>query len=127
MANETTRELRLARRFEFRRRKSMETDLFLHASPYWYFSAKDFNAGGNHGGFTRRAMHAVFWLVGGKSTRVATGPLVVTRAYDGLDFVPTVLEAAGVTTNGKLPATNRPPSFLQFPGRVAVEALAARP
>lgn len=127
MAGETTRELRLARRFELRRRQSMETDLFLHASPYWYFSAKDFNAGGNHGGFTRQSMHAVFWLLGGRSTRVATGPLVINRAYDGLDFAPTVLEAAGVTTNGQLPATNRSPAFLPFPGRVAVEALASRP
>jgi hypothetical protein len=101
----------------------METDLFLHAAPHWHFNVKDFNPGGNHGGFGRQSMHSVFWLNGGDGTRVPQGPLVVARPYDALDFAPTVLEAAGVTSGGKLPEDLVRAGFGPFPGRVAVEAL----
>jgi hypothetical protein len=123
MARDRTPEERLARRFELRRRNAMETDLLLHASPHWYFSVKDFNAGGNHGGFSRQSMHAVLWMTGGSATRMQRGPLLVERAYDGLDFAPTILEAAGVTTSGRLPDSLVTGGFRPFPGRIAYEAL----
>jgi hypothetical protein len=123
MARDKTPEERLARRFELRRRKAMETDLLLHASAHWNFSVKDFNAGGNHGGFSRQSMHAVLWMTGGSATRIPKGPLLVERACDGLDFAPTILEAAGVTSSGRLPETLVTGGFRPFPGRVAYEAL----
>lgn len=122
-SRETTSEGRLARRLELRRRRAMETDMFVHVAPNWNFNAMDFNAGGNHGGFSRRSMRSVLWLHGGDATRVRPGPLVVARAYDGLDFVPTLFELAGVTTGGALPPALLRGGFTPFPGRVAVEAL----
>ena len=123
MAADRTPEERLARRLELRRRDAMEADLFLHASPHWHFNVKDFNPGANHGSFARSSMHAVLWLLGGEATRVRRGPLVVTRAYDGLDFAPTMLEAAGVTRGGVLPDALVRGGFRPFPGRIATEAL----
>jgi hypothetical protein len=114
-------------RFELRRRDAMAPDLFVHAAAHWNFDVKDFNPGGNHGGFARDSMHAVLWIHGGASTRVAPGPLVVERAYDGLDFAPTVLEAAGVTTRGVLPASLVRGGFRPFPGRIAREAFRDAP
>jgi hypothetical protein len=64
---------------------------------------------------------------GGAATRVLPGPLVVERAYDGLDFAPTVLEASGVTTRGILPDDLVRGGFTPFPGRIAREALRDAP
>jgi hypothetical protein len=127
MRSDATPEDRLVRRFELRRRLAMETDLLLHASPHWHFQVKDFNAGGNHGGFSRQSMHAVFWLTGGRGTRIPKGPLVVERAFDGLDVAPTLLEAAGITSAGSLPEALVRGGFRPFPGRVAYEALNPQP
>jgi hypothetical protein len=118
-----TPEEKLLRKFELRRREAMEADLFLHAAPHWNFNVKSFNPGGNHGGFGRESMHSVLWFHGGPATRVQHGPLVVGQPYDGLDFVPTLLEAAGVTQNGRLPEDLVRGGFRPFPGRIAFEAL----
>lgn len=123
---DATDDERLVRRFELRRRDAAMGDIFLEAAPHWNFDVKDFNPGGNHGGFGRQSMHAVFWMHGGPETRVVPGPLVVAAPYDGLDFAPTVFEAAGVTTNGALPVELISGGFRAFPGRVATEALKAR-
>lgn len=114
---------RLVRRLELRRRDAMAPDLFVHAAPHWNFDVKDFNPGGNHGGFGRQSMHAVMWMNGGYRTRVVRGPLVVTEPYDGLDFAPTVFEAAGVTTNGRLPVDLVVRGFRPFPGRIVRQVL----
>lgn len=123
MARDRTPEERLARRLDLRRRIAMEADLLLHASPHWHFNVKDINPGGNHGGFTRPSMHAVLWMLGGESTRVRQGPLVVARAYDGLDFAPTIFEAAGVTRGGQFADSLARRGFGPYPGRIASEAL----
>jgi hypothetical protein len=122
-AADATEDARLLRRLELRRRDAAMPDLFVHAAPHWNFDVKDFNPGGNHGGFGRQSMHAVFWIRGGERTGVAAGPLAVATPYDGLDFAPTILEAAGVTVNGRLPAELVRAGFRPYPGRVASEAL----
>ena len=95
----------------------------LHASPHWHFNVKDLNPGGNHGGFGRRSMRAVLWMLGGEATRVRPGPLVVARAYDGLDFAPTIFEAAGVTRGGRFPDALARHGFGPLLGRITAEAL----
>lgn len=113
---------RLLLRFERRRRDSVAPDLFLHASPHWNFDLKDFNAGGNHGGFAHESMHGVLWLRGGALTRLITGPAVIERPCDGLDVAPTLLEAGGMTTRGVLTEDLRRGGFRTFPGRIVQEA-----
>jgi hypothetical protein len=68
-------------------------------------------------------MHAVLWALGGAATRVAPGPLVVSRPYDGLDLAPTLFEAAGVTSSGRFPEELKGKGFGRLPGRVASEIL----
>lgn len=111
-------------RFDLRMRDAVYPDLLVYASPSWNFNSQDTNPGGNHGGFGRQAMQSVFWLVGGAQTRLAPGPLVIADPYDGLDVVPTLMEAAGVAPfgNGVLPPTRE---FANLPGRAAREALRA--
>jgi len=121
-ARDTTADARLVRRFELRRREAVATDVFLHANPHWNFDLKDFNPGGNHGGFGRASMHGTFWLHGGQQTRIRPGPLVIDAPFEGLDVVPTLLEAAGLTTNGEIPITLLSGGFRALPGRVASQA-----
>lgn len=113
---------RLLLRFERRRRDAVAPDLFLHASPHWNFDLKDFNAGGNHGGFAHESMHGVLWLRGGVRTRLIAGPAVIERTCDGLDVAPTLLEAGGMTTSGVLTDDLRRGGFRTFPGRIVREA-----
>ncbi len=126
MARDATEDLRLLRRLELRRRDAMQADLFVHAAPHWNFDVKDFNPGGNHGGFGHQSMKAVFWMNGGSATHAAAGPLVVTDALDGLDFAPTVFEAAGVTEAGHFSTELERGGFRTFPGRIATEAIRPR-
>lgn len=124
IARQPSRDLRLARRLELRKRDGMEFDMFVCAAPHWNFDLKDFNPGGNHGSFRRESMRAVLWMRGGAATRVHAGPLVVSEPYDGLDFAPTALEAAGVTTDGAVPPSLARGGFSPFPGRIVWGALA---
>ena len=122
IARATDPDARLLLRFERRRRDGVATDLFLHASPMWNFDLKDFNAGGNHGGFARESMHTVFWMRGGPATRLKVGPAVIDRPYDGLDVAPTLFEVAGQTTGGTLTDDLRRGGYRDFPGRIVTEA-----
>lgn len=123
IAGETDPDRALVRRFALRRRDAVQPDMFLHATPGWNFDLKDFNPGGNHGGFSRTSMHAVLWMIGGSATRVERGPVRVQQPYDGLDFAPTIFEAAGITTDGVLSPELERGGFRPFPGRIAWEAL----
>src|SRR6185369_5406926 len=55
----------ILRRFALRRRDAVMPDLFVRAADRWNFDVKDFNPGGNHGGFGRDSMDSVFWMHGG--------------------------------------------------------------
>ncbi len=122
IARTSDTDARLLLRFELRRRDAVAPDLFVHASPNWNFDLKDFNAGGNHGGFAHESMHAVLWLRGGALTRLIAGPAVIERPCDGLDVAPTLLEAGGLTNRGVLTDDLRRGGFRDFPGRIVTEA-----
>lgn len=122
IARATQADDKLLLRFERRRRDAVATDLFLHAAPHWNFDLKDFNAGGNHGGFGRSSMHTVFWIRGGAQTRIQAGPIAVQAPYDGLDVAPTLMEASGLTTGGALTDELKRGGFRSYPGSIVREA-----
>jgi hypothetical protein len=121
-ARAPTRAERLRTEFELARRLAMESDVFVAASPLWNFDLKDFNPYGNHGGFRRQSMNALFWLHGGPETRVSPGPRLVTTPFDALDVAPTLFEAAEIATDGKIPTRYRDAGFTNLPGRVVRDA-----
>lgn len=122
MATAASERDRMLLKFELRRRRAVATDLFVHAAPYWNFDAKDFNPGGNHGGFRRESMHGTLMMIGGRQTSIRNVPTVVYAPYDGLDYGPTLFEAAGLTSAGVLDERLVRWGFRPFPGRVATEA-----
>ena len=120
-AAELTEAERLRRRFRLRQRAIVEPDLLIMASDHWNFDVRGFNPGGNHGSFFRPSTHSTFMLAGGADTRIPRG-LVVTRPYDSLSFVPTVLALTGRLDAGNEPdAALRAAGFRRFPGRVVTE------
>ena len=121
-ARAATRADKLRTEFELSRRLAMESDLFVAASRLWNFDLKDFNPYGNHGGFRRQSMHALFWLHGGRRTRIAKGPLVVAPPFDALDVAPTLFEAAEISTDGAMPVLYRDAGFANLPGRAVRDA-----
>ncbi len=113
-------EVSLLRRFFARRRRNVEPDLLLHANLYWNFNIRDFNPGGNHGSFYRTATHATWMMWGGRLTGLKRG-YIVTRPYDSLSLVPTVLELIGATRDGRVSETARAKGFRPLVGEIVWE------
>ncbi len=51
-------------RYERRRRELVQPDLEIFAADHWNFNVRNFNPGGNHGGFFRISTHSVWMLAG---------------------------------------------------------------
>lgn len=79
-------------RYERRRRELVQADFHVFAADHWNFNVRNFNPGGNHGGFFRISTHSVWMMAGaGLSTEVIDEP------YDSLNFASTVLQLLGHT------------------------------
>jgi hypothetical protein len=78
-------------RFELRRRELVQPDFEVFASDHWNFNVRNFNPGGNHGGFLRISTHSV-WMMAGAGAPAAQR---VSRAYDSLNFASTILHLLG--------------------------------
>ncbi len=118
-------EASLLLRFFERRRRNVEPDLLLHANMYWNFNIRDFNPGGNHGSFYRTATQATWMMWGGRQTGLKRG-YRVTRPYESLSFVPTVLELIGMTRGGRLSEEAKAKGFRPLPGEIAWEVFDER-
>ena len=77
-------------RYERRRRALVQADFHIFASDGWNFNARDFNPGGNHGGFFRISTHSV-WMMNGPGLPVAR----IQEPYDSLSFASTLLSLLG--------------------------------
>jgi hypothetical protein len=72
--------------YERHRRELVQADFHVFAADHWNFNVRNFNPGGNHGGFFRISTHSVWMMAGtGLPTKVVNEP------YDSLNFVSTVL------------------------------------
>jgi hypothetical protein len=89
----------LLKRFEARRRRLVEPDMLLLANDHWNFNARNFNPGGNHGGFFHISTHSILMFAGGAEMGVPRGT-VVQEPYDSLSFAPTLLKLAGFDVSG---------------------------
>lgn len=78
-------------RYERRRRELVQADFHVFAADGWNFNARNFNPGGNHGGFFRISTHSV-WMMAGDGIPAAQ---VIDQPYDSLDFASTILSLAG--------------------------------
>jgi hypothetical protein len=77
-------------RYERRRREVVQADFHVFAADHWNFNVRNFNPGGNHGGFFRISTHSVWMMAGaGLPTEVIDEP------YDSLHFASTVLSLLG--------------------------------
>jgi hypothetical protein len=73
-------------RYERHRRELVQADFHVFAADHWNFNVRNFNPGGNHGGFFRISTHSVWMMAGaGLPTKVINEP------YDSLNFASTVL------------------------------------
>ncbi len=77
-------------RYERRRRALVQADFHIFAADGWNFNARNFNPGGNHGGFFRISTHSV-WMMAGAGVPVRT----VQEPYDSLNFASTILSLLG--------------------------------
>ncbi len=102
-------------RYAERKRRLAEADMLVLASDHWNFNARGFNPGGNHGSFFRISTHSILLIAGGKESGIPQG-LEVSRPYDSLSLVPTVLTLLG-----------RPGEARKLPGPVIEEVTAAIP
>lgn len=77
-------------RYERRRRELVQPDFEIFAADHWNFNIRNFNPGGNHGGFFRISTHSVWMMAGAgfHSERIET-PL------DSLNFASTILSLVG--------------------------------
>jgi hypothetical protein len=114
---------RLMRDFGRRKRELVEADMLIVAQDHWNFDVRGFNPGGNHGSFFRLSTHSIFMVAGGQKTNIPRA-LDISRPYDNLSFVPTVLALTGNLRddNNPVPAL-REKGFIHFPGRVVRELL----
>lgn len=76
--------------FDERKRQLRRTDFTIFANDHWNFNARGFNPGGNHGSFLRDSTHSVLLFAGGSKTGIPRGAHI-TKPYDSLSFVPTIL------------------------------------
>ena len=117
---------RLMRDFRRRKRKLVEPDMLIVAQDHWNFDVRGFNPGGNHGSFLRISTHSVFMAAGGEKTQIPKA-LDITRPYDSLSFVPTLLALTGELRDDNNPVPSlRERGFSHFPGRVVKELVPAR-
>jgi hypothetical protein len=65
------------------------------ANDHWNFNVRNFNPGGNHGGFFQPSAHATLLFAGGSDTGIPRG-LKIEEPYDGISYAPTVLKLAGL-------------------------------
>ena len=116
-----TADERLLARFRMRRRRLVETDLFIAANDHWNFDARGFNPGGNHGSFLRISTHATLMFAGGKKTGIARG-VEIKEPYDNLSVTPTILALTGNLKMDNSPSDELAKrGFRKFPGRVITE------
>jgi hypothetical protein len=116
---------RTMRDFERRKRELVEADMLIVAQDHWNFDVRGFNPGGNHGSFFRISTHSVFMVAGGQNTLVPRA-LDISKPYDSLSFVPTLLALTGELRDDNNPVqTLREKGFSRFPGRVVKELLPA--
>ncbi|HWF46514.1 MAG TPA: alkaline phosphatase family protein [Bryobacteraceae bacterium] len=80
-------------RFERRRRELVQPDFEIFATDHWNFNVRNFNPGGNHGGFFRISTHSV-WMMEGHGIPAHH---VIEEPYDTLNFASTILSVAGRT------------------------------
>jgi hypothetical protein len=117
---------RLMRDFTRRKRELVEADMLIVAQDHWNFDVRGFNPGGNHGSFFRISTHSVFMVAGGEKTEIPKA-LDISRPYDNLSFVPTLLALTGDLRDDNKPVPSlRERGFSKFPGRVVQELLPAR-
>ncbi len=109
-----------------RKRELVEADLLIVAQDHWNFDVRGFNPGGNHGSFFRISTHAVFMVAGGEKTLIPKA-LDISKPYDSLSFVPTLLALTGDLRDDNNPVPSlRERGFIRFPGRVVNELLPLR-
>lgn len=77
-------------RYEKRRRELVQADFHVFASSGWNFNARNFNPGGNHGGFFRISTHSVWMMAGAGLPKQS-----IEQPYDSLNFASTILSLAG--------------------------------
>ncbi|HSK63082.1 MAG TPA: alkaline phosphatase family protein, partial [Pyrinomonadaceae bacterium] len=112
---------RLLRDFTRRKRELVESDMLIVAQDHWNFDVRGFNPGGNHGSFFRISTHAVFMVAGGEKTQIPKA-LDISKPYDSLSFVPTLLALTGDLRDDNNPVPSlRERGFIHFPGRVVEE------
>ena len=78
-------------RLELRRRELVQADFHVYAADHWNFNVRNFNPGGNHGGFLRISTHSV-WMMAGAGV---PSQKKIVRAYDSLNFASTILQLLG--------------------------------
>lgn len=118
--NETPDE-KLISRFRLRQRSLIETDILVLANNHWNFDVRGFNPGGNHGSFFRVSTISTLMMAGGENTNIPKG-LTVTKPYDSLSFVPTVLYLTGKSDeNGNPSPELYEKGFRKFPGKIIRE------
>lgn len=76
--------------YERRRRHLVEADFHVFAADHWNFNVRNFNPGGNHGGFFRISTHSV-WMLAGASIPIQR----ISDPYDSLNFASTLLQLIG--------------------------------
>jgi hypothetical protein len=114
---------RVMRDYTRRKRELVEADLLIVAQDHWNFDVRGFNPGGNHGSFFRISTHAVFMMAGGEKTQIPKA-LEISKPYDTLSFVPTLLAITGDLRDDNNPVPSlRARGFSHFPGRVVKELL----
>ena len=117
---------RLMRDYTRRKRELVAADLLIVAQDHWNFDVRGFNPGGNHGSFFRIATNAVFMVAGGEKTGIPKA-FEISKPYDTLSFVPTLLAITGELRDDNNPVPSlRERGFSHFPGRVVKELLPAR-
>ena len=79
-------------RYERRRRELVQPDFHVFAADHWNFNVRNFNPGGNHGGFFRISTHSV-WMMAGAGLPAEA----IDEPYDSLNFGSTVLKLLGRT------------------------------
>ena len=77
-----------------RKSQLRRADMIAFANDHWNFNVRGFNPGGNHGSFFRVSTHSVLLFAGGEDTGIPKG-LRVSRPYDSLSLVPTILALMG--------------------------------
>jgi hypothetical protein len=121
-----TEQQRLLRDFERRKRELIEADMLIVAHNHWNFDVRGFNPGGNHGSFFRISTHSVFMVAGGEKTNIPRA-FEISKPYDSLSFVPTLLALTDEVRDDSNPVpTLRDRGFTRFPGPVVKELLPSK-